>query len=526
MSGSRIVLVLKHCLNLLTGPGNIYVRSNFKLMRLGIVVFYPLFLALLIALIQKTYIPAMTFYPIFVLLTFGLWYFTGFLLSVFLSFTFLIIATLISPISFIWTFALWMTFFWLGSVWTMGLQSLLQKEKVQQQFHREIKTKNDLTYQLFSNLSHELRNPLSVITGFTEVLIPWARKQGAPQESYYLKMIKKSATTLLNVLNSILEFTKIESEHFTSQKSFINLHSLLSHLEYTFREKAQEKDLRFSFHIDKSVKEELFIDEQALSQILTQVIDNAIKFTEKGSVSIFSVLHKGQKTNGNYQDILCLTIKDTGVGINESEKDKLLQPFFQMGKGLTKSGGGLGLGLPISNRLIHKIGGTMKIESDINGTNILLEIPTLVGAEAEVSSDQETDNTLTLLSGKNQEKILIVEDLKDNRYLLKRLLKTMHFEVIEAENGRDAIDILTKSKQRNAISAVFMDMQMPILNGYKATKILRRKGLELPIIALTAKNLQEDKELCFKSGCNDYLPKPFELNQLQKIVGKIVRHQY
>ena len=473
---------------------------------------------------------------------------------------------------------------------------------------------NKMKSEFLANMSHEMRTPMNAVLGFTELLMA---EEDNPEKRKYLSTIYKSGEHLLNLINDVLDLSKIESGKLETFKVPYSPRELLKNLVETYIPLASSKELHLAYNIDEAIPEYLLGDELRIRQILTNLISNAIKFTETGYVTIRAI---------NGETTIDYIVKDTGIGISEKDFKRIFEPFTQLDGTMSRKYGGTGLGLTITKRLVELLEGELFIKSSPGkGTEITIrlkkEIPSVVSnipTESDKSSSlmlllitQDTellenlgstfsrhgmkyrytdDLDLAKLLLNNQEfsfvlldgdsyvgelkgfleklkipflilserrdidqifgeftvakpisedrlinkiystiqkaekfvpkkaKILIVEDNEANRLLFKKMLEKMGHEVKVVENGKIAVEIMSKEK----FDMVFMDMQMPIMDGYTATRKLRKKGIETPIIALTAHTLRGDEEKALIAGCDGYLGKPVKRKDLLDVVRKFL----
>ena len=367
-----------------------------------------------------------------------------------------------------------------------------------------------------ANMSHEIRTPLTAIIGYAEVSLEG--NQTLQERSTALKTIVRSGNHLLNIINDILDFSKVEADQLDVEVLPVDLFQLVFDVESIMKPLAEKKDLIFDFKFNFPLPTKFATDSVRLKQILLNLCSNAIKFTEKGSISIAIDCDVKKQT-------MLFSVNDTGIGMTEKQLNKLFKPFQQADSSITRRFGGTGLGLSLSKRLAEMLGGTINVESEPDkGTCFTLNINTgsLINSqfvhslkqaapvqEINVNSRQEVP-----LSGR----ILLAEDNPANQQLLSMLLHKMGAEVDVAENGEAAIQMA----QKNHYDLIFMDMQMPLLSGVDATRILRSQHYEQPIVALTANATNEDKMKCVSAGCNDFMTKPTPREKLYEMTSKFL----
>ena len=362
--------------------------------------------------------------------------------------------------------------------------------------------------QFLANMSHEIRTPMSAIIGFSDL----ALLEDMPEVvGEYLNNINSASTSLLAILNDILDLSKLDAGRMAINAQPFNLDELLSSLHGLFINAAQAKDLTLSIDSEQQVPQQLIGDSLRLRQVLINLLGNAIKFTERGSVSLIISL---QHLN-NQAARLLFSVKDTGIGIDPDLQNKLFLPFSQLDDGYSRNFQGTGLGLVISQELTQLMGGDIKIDSHLGIGSCFsfeLQLPVVPSIQAQpiIAATQIPSNIeVTELSDL---RILVVEDEPLNQKLVSLVLKRYGAEVVVANNGAEALKLL----DQEAIDAVLMDLHMPIMNGYEATIEIRKQPqfATLPIIALTASVSEEAKQQCLATGMNDFIGKPFKVSEL------------
>ena len=377
------------------------------------------------------------------------------------------------------------------------------------------KSKSDF----LANMSHEIRTPLNGIIGFTDLLM---NTQLGPIQEKYMATINQSAHSLLEIINDILDFSKIEAGKL---ELFIDLYDIKKILEQVFDlmlYEANIKNLKLELHVGDDVPQYIRTDIVRLKQILINLLSNAVKFTHKGSIKLdVSVLER--------EDKVCLirfSVTDTGIGILEQNKNKIFKAFSQEDSSTTRKFGGTGLGLTISNQLLALMNSRLQLESMIGqGSTFYFDL-TLQTCNEQVDDTPVPDYNTTALSPEHTDLtsknfiFLIAEDNKINMLLLKTVIKNLcrNATVYEAENGHDALIQF----ENITPDLIFMDIQMPLMNGYEATTILRNtlKGEKIPIIAVTAGAEKEERNKCLLAGMNDYISKPIIKGAVEDILLK------
>lgn len=370
---------------------------------------------------------------------------------------------------------------------------------------------NKAKTQFFQNMSHELRTPLNAITGVNYLLEK--TKLNSTQKDY-IKIIQYSAQNMLSNINDILDFSKIEVGKISIESDSFNLLDMIKGLHDILSIKAHEKGLLLNYSVPNDIPVMLIGDQFRMEQILMNLVNNGIKFTETGEIHIdVSCISKMKD-----KVILKFSVKDTGIGLKKSQISKLFKPFVQADVSTTRKFGGTGLGLSICKGLIELLGGKIGITSRVNkGSTFFFTLPFEINKGVQFKSNKAklSKEEIQSINGIN---ILIVDDNKINQQIAKEILERIHVNCMIKENGRDAVNYLLNSK--NSIQLILMDLQMPVMGGIEAASKIRKipEYKKIPIIALTADIMPESKKRVFEVGMNDYLIKPFLPDVLYKKV--------
>lgn len=390
-------------------------------------------------------------------------------------------------------------------------------------YEKRLKEANSAKSEFWANMSHELRTPLNAILGFSELM---SRDRRLSSEQLgYLETIGRSGEHLLSLINDVLEFSKIEAGRIVLNPENFDLHRLLLGLEEMFCLRARQKGLSLEFDRCAEVPRFIRSDQGKLRQILINLLGNAVKFTEAGGIVLRVTCDEpSRKMQRNGTCSLNFGVIDTGVGIDPEEQEKVFDVFFQAG-GLQPSHQGTGLGLPISRKFVSMMGGALKVHSEPGGqTTFSFAIPVELADGADSSSSHLTRRVTGLEAGQPVFRLLVVEDNENNRNLLVKLLQTVGFAVQEAANGQEAVKIWEEWRPH----LIWMDMRMPVMNGYQATTHIKGSpgGKDTVIIALTASAFEEDRQMVLEHGCNDFVRKPFKENDILEKLHQFLGVRY
>ena len=370
--------------------------------------------------------------------------------------------------------------------------------------------------EFLANMSHEIRTPMNAVLGFSEIL----EKRPLDDTSLsYVKNIRKSGKSLLNLINDILDLSKVEAGKLELQYSPISLRDLFNEMELIFYQKIVEKGLKLTVDIDTAVPDYLILDGSRVRQILINLLGNAIKFTGEGYVKLKATCDLLDKT-GNSVD-LKIIIEDTGIGIPENQKDKIFLGFEQVKGQNNEAYGGTGLGLAICQRLIEMMNGGINVESKVGlGSTFIITFPFV---EVTVANDLPENNSLELENIKfSPAKILVVDDIYFNREIVKGFLEEFDFDICEAQNGKEALEKVLSFTP----DLILLDMKMPGIDGYEVARRLKadKKLKEIYIIAVTASALINERDI-INEICNGYLAKPISSSSLISSLLQFLEHQ-
>lgn len=388
----------------------------------------------------------------------------------------------------------------------VDLSQRLEMEKALSLAKEEAEAANLAKSEFLANMSHEIRTPMNSVMGFSELL---AKQITDPIQKDYLDSIQRGGDTLLNIINDILDLSKIEAGKLEMVLESVDIKQLALEMESIFSVKLIQKNIHFELDIDPSLPKYLLLDNTRIRQILFNLIGNAIKFTPHGFVKL-SILKSNEKVEKSKID-LEISVQDSGIGIPEKNLKHIFSAFEQQKGQDNQKYGGTGLGLTISKKLANMMNGTISVESEVDvGSTFTINLSDIPISSMEANLTQKR-KPLDALKFKKAT-ILIVDDIKDNRKLVASTLGEYDLDFIEAENGKEAIELLRNVK----VDLVFMDIKMPVMDGYAATKIIKEdtKLKEIPIIALTASVMGKDLEKIKEYSFDGYLRKPVSQDDL------------
>jgi signal transduction histidine kinase/CheY-like chemotaxis protein len=361
--------------------------------------------------------------------------------------------------------------------------------------------------RFLSTMSHEIRTPMNAVIGFTHLLAQNARQD----QVEYLNVLKFSAENLMSLINDILDFNKMDEGKVVFEKVDFSLRDLCNNIRSSFDQRAKEKDLEIHINLDPKVPSLVKGDPMRLSQVINNLLSNALKFTSQGSVTLGIKLLEHERSNS----LLHFSITDTGIGIPKEQQQKIFEVFTQASSDTTRKYGGSGLGLAIVKRILELQGASINLEST-PGKGSTFSFNMRFDQADVVTSNQHQNFAADDADNLEGTQVLVVEDNPINVLLIKKILKQWQIDCDIANNGVEAVTAVQNKKY----DLVLMDLQMPEMDGYQATETIRslpeQYFKQLPIIALTASALLEEKDRVFAVGMNDFVTKPFKPEELRK----------
>ncbi len=377
---------------------------------------------------------------------------------------------------------------------------------------------NSAKSQFLATMSHEIRTPMNGVLGALELL---RHSQLDPSQRRLLRTASSSGESLMAILNDVLDHSKIEAGKLQLTHGPLALHGLASAAVALFRPNAEAKHLTLDLEIDPSAADHVTGDAQRLKQVLLNLIGNAIKFTERGGVRL-TIAPRPDRGN---RAVVAFAVSDSGVGMNAEAVERLFEPFHQVDGRRNRKHGGTGLGLAISQRIVEAMGGRIDVQTE-PGRGSTFSFELALERDFGDTSGTPADSAFGALEGigRRSGTALLVEDNPVNRMIATQMLQSLGVDVVEAEDGAQALDILS----RHAVDLVLMDIQMPVMDGYAATAQIRererRQGLpRVPIVALTADAFDDDAQRAMTSGMDAHMAKPYTRAQLRDLIGTWMR---
>jgi signal transduction histidine kinase/CheY-like chemotaxis protein len=396
-----------------------------------------------------------------------------------------------------------------GELLVLAMEDVTERRRVEEEVAKAkeaAEAANRAKSAFLANMSHEIRTPMNAILGFSQLML---REQNlTPQQSQYLETINRSGEHLLALINDVLEMSKIEAGRTTLTPSTFDLPALLHDLEMMFRVRMDGRKLAFSVELIGEVPQYIVTDINKLRQVFINVLGNAVKFTERGGIALR--VHAAPR--GATGPCLRIEIEDTGPGISADEQGKLFRHFEQTKAG-QQMGTGTGLGLAISREFVRLMGGDITVSSQVGkGSVFVIHLPLKVGTAQAVGGKDKARQVLKLRPEQANRRVLIADDIEDNRELLAQILRPIGFEIRLARDGEGAVAAFEEWHPH----LILMDFRMPVMDGREAIRRIRActGGKELKIIAVTASAMEENRQELLDIGADDFIGKPFQQFEL------------
>lgn len=389
---------------------------------------------------------------------------------------------------------------------------MLELEKARKEAVRANKTKSEF----LANMSHEIRTPLGVMLGFTEFAVD--DKTRPDERKRYLNAIEKNGRILLDLVNDILDLAKVEAGRIAIENVETSIEDVLHEVMVSLEPRASQKGVLLDLRLAADFPRRVITDPTRVRQIFTNIVGNAVKFTDKGSVVCTGFVDRSE----DGKSVIRLKVTDTGLGISKAQAKNLFKPFTQADNSMARKFGGTGLGLVLSRNLARALGGDLYLEKSEPGEGSTFEfnfIADIMSGETYDSYPRFEIDAEKSISGLH---VLVADDSEDNQFIISRILSRVGIHVETADNGEEAV----LKASSGDYDVVLMDIQMPRLDGNEATQLLRKRGYKSPIIALTANALRSERERALNSGFDDYLTKPIEKRELYESLRRFDRRSH
>lgn len=385
---------------------------------------------------------------------------------------------------------------------------------------------NNAKSTFLSTMSHEIRTPMTAILGFTEVMRR-GTQQTESEKQQYLATIAKSGQHLLELINDVLDLSKVESGAMDIEQLPCDCAEIVNDVMRVMQSKADEKAIGLELELLSAIPRQIIADPSRLRQIIINLVGNAIKFTEQGQVTI--KLATGEKDDRSSTPLIFIDVEDSGIGMSPDQQARIFDAFSQADTSISRRFGGTGLGLSISRQLTHAMQGELSVTSvEGQGSTFRITLPFNTDVYELLPPDIIRESLSHFVEDKrtvwdiNPARVLVVDDGAENRQLLNIVLGDLGLDVVLANNGREGVNALFDTEVSDEFDLVLMDIQMPVMDGYEAVELMRKRGATLPVVALTANAMKGFEQAVLAAGFSHYMVKPIDMDKLSALLVKLV----